>query len=488
MPTRDDDLAESLGAAPEFVPPDEPTRPTPVPDPPASNVRTDPHIPRPRFDNIPTSSETLAPGTPVGGYEIQERIARGGFGAVYRAYHRILGRPVALKLLHSERARDGDTVQRFLREAQAVNQIRHPNIVDIHDVGVLPDGRPYLVMELLDGHNLEQIVRARGSLAQHEVVDIMTALCGALTSAHAHGIVHRDLKPQNVMLAKVGGTEVVKLLDFGVAKLLYPAAGLGSSVGAMIGSPWTMSPEQIRGDQVGPAADIYALGILLFWLLTGRYPFEGASGDVELAHLDTAAPRPSSIRQVSAAVDAVVLRCLEKKPEKRYASTEDLATDVRAALRPQRRSGTLAHKRALAIYLEVWTDAADDELDDEALLDDLDRVPELAAQVLTEREYMIAMRTGNALLATFALTKQGELEQRQRELHFAHDLYSRLLARAAPDPRVQIRVCVHVDLILVQANPEPEVTGGELMNLAAWVPAVRTAGVTASAAATATEL
>ena len=188
-------------------------------------------------------------------------------------------------------------VARFLREALAVNMIKHPNIVDIYEFGELPDGRPFYVMELLEGTDLRSMLNERGRFPPAEVLEILEPVCSALQAAHDHG--HRSPRSQgqqHLHRQQRGGEARVKLLDFGIAKLMHPDAGEAglTVVGTRLGTSYTMAPEQIRGDAIDPRTDIYALGVVLYHLLTGQYPFRAETmTDIERQHLEAPPPRPS---------------------------------------------------------------------------------------------------------------------------------------------------------------------------------------------------
>jgi len=269
-------------------------------------------LPRGSCGDAGPPPEELAAGTLVGEYRVRQALAIGGCGTVYAAEHRVLGRPAAVKILHRELAASPEMVERFVREARAVNLVNHPNIVDIYDFGELGGRQPYFVMELLEGQNLEKLIDERGRLPPEDVLEILEPICLALGAAHAVGVVHRDLKASNVFLASGRGRRKVKLLDFGIAKLVDPQAGDGlTSAGSRLGTPYAMAPEQIRGGTITPRADIYALGVLVFHMVTGSHPFESEdAAELERMHLSAPAPRPSARVPSSPALDAIVLRCL----------------------------------------------------------------------------------------------------------------------------------------------------------------------------------
>ncbi len=243
----------------------------------------------------PTSNDLLAAGTMVGEYRIISMLGEGGFGAVYRAEHPVIGKSAAIKVVKREYSSNQEMTLRFVSEARAVNQIRHRNIIDIFNFGSLEDGRQYYVMELLEGTTLDHLIEERGRLSFSEAQPIFRQLARALAAAHAAGIAHRDLKPENVFIAfDEDGDPTAKLLDFGLAKLL----GEGMSMhrtrsGVPMGTPLYMSPEQVYGRDVDHRTDIYAFGIMAFQMLTGELPFFGSSV-MEVMVKQTAADRPDA--------------------------------------------------------------------------------------------------------------------------------------------------------------------------------------------------
>jgi serine/threonine-protein kinase len=254
-------------------------------------------------------------------------------GAVYMARHPFIDRKVAVKVLRASLANDPAVVQRFFNEAKAANAIRHPNIIDILDVGLLPDGRtPYLTMELLEGESVAKRLK-RGLMSPEQAVDVALQTAAAVTAAHAEGIVHRDLKPENLFLVRdrKTGQEVVKVLDFGIAKLRGTLSGdaVRTQTGALMGTPPYMSPEQCRGisGEVDHRTDVYALGIILYEMLCGSPPFVGEGfGDVLVQHL-TSPPEPPRRRNptIPASLERVILRALAKTTAQRYTTMAQLA-------------------------------------------------------------------------------------------------------------------------------------------------------------------
>ncbi len=216
-------------------------------------------------------------GTEVAGYMIDGELGRGGMGVVYSATHPIIGKRAAIKVLKPSLSNNPATIERFIQEARSVNAIGHPNIVDIFDFDILPDGRRFLVMDLLEGEALRKRVK-RGPLPIHDALTVIDELASALDAAHGKGFIHRDLKPDNVFLVSHSGRLDVKLLDFGLAKLaptngLLSARAYRTATGAQLGTPDYMSPEQLRGDKaIDHRTDIYALGVMAFEILTATRP------------------------------------------------------------------------------------------------------------------------------------------------------------------------------------------------------------------------
>jgi serine/threonine-protein kinase len=254
-------------------------------------------------------------------------------GTVLAAHHELLDLPVAVKLLSPDFVRNGPMVERFLREARAAARMKSEHVARVTDVGTLESGQPYIVMELLLGEDLEQRRERLGRLPIQEAVDFVLQALEAMAQAHAAGIVHRDLKPANLFLARLpDGREVVKVLDFGIAKLIDPGGGGGDARSLTgehtLGSPSYMAPEQIRSpSQVDHRVDIWAIGVILFDLLTGELPFRGDTvGEIFGNVLVGSAPALRSLRvDVLPALEGTVDRCLQRDPEKRFADVHELA-------------------------------------------------------------------------------------------------------------------------------------------------------------------
>ena len=269
---------------------------------------------------------TLEHGTALGEYVIESRIGEGAMGVVFSAVHPTIGKRAAIKVLRTELCEDAQQVERFVDEARVVNQIGHPNIVDIFAFGEMPDGRRYFVMELLKGETLRDRLR-RGRMSIEEAGAVIRPLARALEAAHEAGIVHRDLKPENVFLVKIReDVPQVKLLDFGVAKLNNSAHRMyKTNAGEVVGTPMYIAPEQARGGAgVGAQADIYALGAIAFELVCGRPPFlAGNTFEMITAHLMETPPVPSSlVAELPPELDDLLLAMLAKDPAARPSLAE----------------------------------------------------------------------------------------------------------------------------------------------------------------------
>jgi serine/threonine-protein kinase len=269
----------------------------------------------------------------LGQYRLKRLLGAGGMGEVYLAEHQLMKRPVAIKLIKPGKAADPQALARFHREVQATAKLTHWNTIEIFDYGHTDDGTFYYVMEYLPGKSLADLVLQHGPLAPERVVAILEQTCEALAEAHRIGLIHRDIKPGNIFAAERGGVyDVAKLLDFGLAKPVIPTADVNlTQDGAITGSPLFMAPEQAAGDGVPDArSDIYGLGAVAYYLMTGRPPFEADNPvKILLAHAQKAVVPPSQLQpDVPADLERIVLRCMEKSPADRYQSIGELAADL----------------------------------------------------------------------------------------------------------------------------------------------------------------
>jgi len=292
-----------------------------------------------REASAPAALAEVGIGTLLGGrYRLESRIGAGSHGAVYRARHEELDRPVAVKVLRTVAPGSGDAVRRFRREGMAACRVHHPHAVAVLDFAVAGDVA-YLVMELLEGHSLDVELSAGTPLGVSRSVAIATPVCEALAEAHAAGIVHRDVKPGNIFLHRAGERTVPKVLDFGIARILGEAAqGQHLTLdGWIVGTPSYMAPERFESGACDGKADVYGLGVTLFQMITGRLPFESADGEpLALARQHLSEP-PPALRSINPAVpeplEGAVMRALAKRPERRPAAAE-LAHLLAAAVPP----------------------------------------------------------------------------------------------------------------------------------------------------------
>ncbi|HEX9572912.1 MAG TPA: serine/threonine-protein kinase [Myxococcales bacterium] len=277
-------------------------------------------------------------GRMVGSYRIAKLLGEGGMGAVYLGEHPAIGSKVAIKMLHAQYAAKPTIVERFFNEARSVNLIGHDNIVKILDFDVTGEGRHYFVMEFLHGRALQALLQPGRPLPLQLAGPILLQCCRALQAAHERGIVHRDFKPDNVFLVEQAGRQdVVKLVDFGIAKLAAESGGGMTQPGTVMGTPAYMSPEQAAGEAtIDARSDIYSLGVTMFQMATGKLPFAEAGpsfGKILIAHLQQPPPLPRSIEPgVPEELERIILRTLEKKPEDRYPSMTGLHDALRACM------------------------------------------------------------------------------------------------------------------------------------------------------------
>jgi hypothetical protein len=289
---------------------------------------------------VTTLGRQVAKAREMGSYQLGELLGRGGMGEVYKASHRMLARPAAIKLIRPEMLGGTDpavaarAIARFWREAEAAAQLRSAHTVDLYDFGVTEDQTLYLVMEFLDGMDLESLVREHGPMPAPRVVHVLRQVCDSLEEAHARGLVHRDIKPANIHLGRVGCREdFVKVLDFGLVKHagVGAAQSLATIEGVIMGTPAFLAPEMALGDPIDARADLYALGCVAYYLLTGEQVFTGDTVMKVVSQHLHAVPVPPSKRTelpIPAALEHLVLSCLAKKPEERPRNARQLAQSL----------------------------------------------------------------------------------------------------------------------------------------------------------------
>jgi serine/threonine-protein kinase len=277
-------------------------------------------------EKVPAEEQAIG-RTLDGKYRIDGFLKRGGMGSVYRGTHLLLNKPVAIKLIRPELVTSHDVVERFFREARAAARLSHPNIVTVHDLGQTEDGTLYIAMEIVEGQSLKDVIVEGGPWNPARALRFCRGVASALSVAHRNGIVHRDLKPQNIMVCRDSeGNESPKLLDFGIAKTLEPDSPALTSTGMVLGTPHYMSAEQAKGLPADQRSDIYALGVILYEMLVGKVPFDDKSiPSILVKHLTESPKPPSSLRgDIPREVETLVLRCLEKDPQRRFQSADDL--------------------------------------------------------------------------------------------------------------------------------------------------------------------
>jgi serine/threonine-protein kinase len=304
----------------------------------------------------------------IGNYRLLEEIGRGGMGSVYRAEHVLLKKPVAIKVLHARYTDHPEACQRFLNEARAAAELRHPNIVDVTDFGRVEDGGFYFVMELIEGQSLDQSL-GTGPMQLFRTLGIAGQVARALGAVHRRGIVHRDLKPGNILVRRETGHreivrvvgqgedramlvetegeyDLVKLVDFGVAKFREVA----EDPDRVLGTPHYMAPEQIRGEDIDHRVDIYALGVVLFEMIVGAPPFDGETPeDTVRMHVESPPPLPRLFRpdlRIPEAVECVILKALAKNRSQRHADMDEFWDDLQTCFQ-----GTFYRRDASAIGL-----------------------------------------------------------------------------------------------------------------------------------------
>lgn len=281
----------------------------------------------PEIEVLPTE---MGPGTVLDDkYRLDSLIDRGNFGAVYRGTHLGLGRPVAIKLLAATVGKDPASLLRFQHEGISACRIRHPNAVAVHDFNITGDGVPYLVMELLEGHTLEEELRRNPTIPPHRIAQILLPICQVLTKAHGLGIIHRDIKPQNIFLHRDRHGEWIKVLDFGIAKIVGEAA-LNQRLtqeGSLVGTPIYMAPERLLDLPYNGSSDIYSLGVIIYEALTGRKPFAtGADSDLlQIIQLDQRRRPPSLVELhpgLPPTIDRLVQETLDSDPAGRPSAAQ----------------------------------------------------------------------------------------------------------------------------------------------------------------------
>lgn len=406
----------------------------------------------------------------IGQYVVDGLLGEGGGGQVFAARHSELGVRVAIKVLRPEMVPLQHLVTRFNREVEAIQRIDHPNIVKVIETGQTPAGQPYYVMELLEGMNLRRLVQVQGRFSPVEVLELMAPVIDALAAVHDAGFIHRDIKASNINVEDKDGRRSVKLLDFGIAKQVHGESGPGlTEPGVKLGSAHTMAPEQVRCERLDARADIYAIGVVLFQLLTGEYPFDADDPRrIALLHLQAPPPRPSTRAPLSAAIDAVVLRCLDKKAEKRFSNARELLAALRAAIGEEVGTETERELPALGVLLSLPTQ--DDADVDDAMMEDMANIFDQVEQCLSNHRFMFPLRAATTLLAVRLGEPNAQLQAGQQELRgVLEELNAALAQRDYAHPSVRIELSLRIGTVGCRnAGSEPEIVGGAMLELSSW--------------------
>jgi hypothetical protein len=390
----------------------------------------------------PARIDWLPPGHRVGAWIVREAMAAGGAGTVYLGEAASTGERVAIKVLNARMAAHPTGVARFERECELLARLDHPGIVKVVASGTVEDGgAPYIVMELVSARTLEDLLAQSGRLSPERTLALLEPICSALACAHGAGVVHRDVKASNISVGDGDAGVVVKLLDFGLAKLseLEPGGTAVTLPGSRVGTPEAMAPEQIRGEAVGPAADVYALGVLIHRLLTGAFPFAATTRqELEQLHLESSAPRPSRLAPISPALDEVVARCLEKEPRARWSSPREVLEALRAAVQGVDEEGRAA---AVAIHVAAAAPGASVTRDQ-------------AGRALAAAGFQLVLQTANSLVGV--RTVPPGAHGAREALGVARELRALL-------PGAQL--IVHAGVAQLSGT---EVIGGAILEVAEW--------------------
>ena len=423
--------------------------------------------------------DILGAGAIVGSYVVDALACEGGFAAIYRAHHIRTQAPAALKVLRNSLADSWRMLERFHQEAEAIRRVRHPNLVEIYEIDESPPGRPYIAMEWLDGRHLASELEHRGPFTAHEAIAILTEICGALSAVHRAGVIHRDIKASNAIAVPRENWFTIKLIDFGIAKLVAPSdVHSALTTRTMLGTPRTMAPEQILGQEVDARTDIYALGLLLYQLMCGRLPFDSENPvELEQFHLHAVPPRASEAAPVPQALDAVILRALSKQPADRHSSVDDFLADAQGALattgRSQSHPPDSESTLAIGVAIETRTAMPDSDRHGDREDDMLAQIEDVLArgdEFVTACGLIPALATSTSLIAVMPLPSDGAAQktERLRIMNRVSDFYHVCRAVLAT-PLITIHITIHVAGMLIRRHGSAiELVGGPLLELGRW--------------------
>ncbi|MBL0215504.1 MAG: serine/threonine protein kinase [Myxococcales bacterium] len=411
---------------------------------------------------VDRSVRDLGLGDAIGAWTIQGTLGGGGFGTVYEVRNSKTGHGAALKLLHAHFVTSPEMLARFEREIEVLRRLSHPNIVNLVEAGFSEDQRPFLCMELLDGEELSKMLESRGPLSPWDALAVFEPLCEAISVAHGINVIHRDIKASNVIVCRSTGPGLgrVVLLDFGIAKLSDALSPELTASRQSLGTPSCMAPEQIHGLRVDARTDVYALGGLLFHMLTGRLPFQDSSATMtQYLHLHARRPSVSSLAAVPRRLDDVIMRAMAIEPGERYHDPRSLLAAARACLRESTMVAVpTGEVPCVAILVSAGDRSAGASLD-AALLDDLEGVLPAAERLLVAHGFQLAVDLGSsALFVTRAETVPDPVA-------VASSVFDQLAKRPRRDPRVRISVGVHRDEATYVG---PEIQPCALLRPATW--------------------
>lgn len=410
----------------------------------------------------PSDARELTAGERIHAWQVVGVLGGGGFGTVYEVRHVETGQPAAMKLMHAHFVSSAEMLARFEREVAVLRRLSHPNIVDLLDAGFGPDQRPYLCMELLRGEELGTIIARVGALSAPHALAVLEPLCEALSVAHELNIVHRDVKAANILVCHDahGGIGRVVLLDFGIARL---SDALGPELTASrqaLGTPSCMAPEQIHGLRVDARADVYALGGLLFHMLTGRLPFQDSSPTmIQYLHLHARRPSISALVAAPRQLDEVLACAMAIEPANRFSTPGALLAAARSALRTTAVVPTPTGEIPCVALLVTTGDRTGGESLDAALVEDLESVMPAVEIMLSSHGFQLAVDLGAAALFI------ARAESVRDPIAVATSVFDQLQRRSSRDPRVRVGVGVHREEATFVG---PEIQPGPLLLPATW--------------------